>query len=128
MAGDVPSPLFVHLVDVAFVRRQIGFDLVLASAICHMLGPDENVELFGNVRAALVPGGRIVVHDFVLDDDKAGPRSGALFALNMLVGTLHGRSYSAEEYCTFLAKAGFEGAHTVPLPGPTDLVVARRPA
>ena len=104
------------------------FDLVLASAICHMLGPDENVALFRKIRAALAPGGRVVVHDFVLDDDKAGPRSGALFALNMLVGTLHGSSYSAEEYCAFLAQAGFEGARTVPLPGPTDLVVAARPA
>ena len=29
MACDVLSPLFVHLVDVSFVRRDIGFDLVL---------------------------------------------------------------------------------------------------
>ena len=105
-----------------------GFDLVLTSAICHMLGPDENVELFRKVRAALVPGGRIVVHDFVLDADKAGPRSGALFALNMLVGTVQGRSYSAEEYCSYLAQAGFQDARMVPLAGPTDLVVAVRPA
>ena len=53
-----------------------------------------------------------------------------LFDTHTHIGTARhsGRSYSAEEYCMFLAAAGFEGAHTVPLPGPTDLVVAARPA
>ena len=105
-----------------------GFDLVLVSAICHMNGPDENVAMFRQARAALNPGGRIVIHDYVLDDDKAGPRAGALFALNMLVGTQNGSAYSAAEYCSWLSQAGFESARMVALPGPTDLVLAARPA
>jgi (2Fe-2S) ferredoxin/SAM-dependent methyltransferase len=104
-----------------------GFDLVFVSAICHMNGPEENRSMFRKIHAALVPGGQIVVQDFVLDDDKAGPRSGALFALNMLVGTRHGSAYSGAEYCGWLSETGFEAARMVPLPGPTDLVVARRP-
>jgi (2Fe-2S) ferredoxin/predicted O-methyltransferase YrrM len=103
-----------------------GFDLVLLSAICHMNGPAENVALFRKAHAALTSGGQIVVHDFVLDDDRAGPRSGALFALNMLVGTPHGSSYSGAEYAAWLAEAGFDSPRRVPLPGPTDLMVAGR--
>ena len=103
-----------------------NFDLVLLSAICHMNGPEENLALFRKAHAALVPGGQLVVHDFVLDDDKAGPRSGALFALNMLVGTPHGSSYSGPEYAAWLSEAGFAGARMVALPGPTDLMIAVR--
>jgi len=104
-----------------------GFDLVFVSAICHMNGPEENRAMFRKIRDALVPGGQIVVQDFVLDDDKTGPRTGALFALNMLVGTRHGSAYSGAEYRSWLGETGFESARMIPLPGPTDLVVAVRP-
>jgi hypothetical protein len=90
-----------------------------------MLDADGNVQLLRRARAALAAGGRVIIHDFVLDDDKAGPRSGALFALNMLVGTPGGGAYSAAEYAAWLAAAGFETARFVPLPGPTDLMVGQ---
>ena len=103
-----------------------GHDLVLLSAICHMLGPDENRDLFRRAFEALVPGGRIVIQDHVMDGDKTSPRAGALFAVNMLVGTLAGATYSEAEYGGWLGEAGFTGVRRVPLPGPSDLVVAVR--
>jgi (2Fe-2S) ferredoxin/SAM-dependent methyltransferase len=120
----------VRTIDGDFHTDPLGrnFDLVLLSAICHMNGPEENVALFRKTHAALAACGQVVVHDFVQDDDKAGPRSGALFALNMLVGTPHGSSYSGAEYAAWLAQAGFANARMVPLPGPTDLMVAERAA
>jgi (2Fe-2S) ferredoxin/predicted O-methyltransferase YrrM len=104
-----------------------GYDLVFVSAICHMNSPDENRAMFRKALAALAPSGRLVIQDFVLNADKTGPRTGALFALNMLVGTRAGSSYSAEEYVGWLRETGFEEPRRVPLPGPTDLVIARRP-
>ncbi|MGE5645716.1 MAG: methyltransferase [Acidobacteriota bacterium] len=105
-----------------------GFDLVFISAICHMLSPRENREMFANSFAALAPGGRIVVQDFILEPDRTGPRHAALFALNMLVGTREGDSYTELEYATWLREAGFTGIERVNLPGPASLVLARRPA
>ncbi len=104
-----------------------GFDLALLSAICHMLGPDENRDLFRRAFAALAPGGRLVVQDHVMNDDKTAPRAGALFAVNMLVGTPGGASYSEAEYAAWLREAGFGPIRRIPLQGPTDLVVATRP-
>ena len=104
-----------------------GYDLVFASAICHMNGPDENRAMFRKAFAALAPSGRLVIQDFVLNPDKTGPKTGALFALNMLVGTRAGSAYSEGEYIAWLRDAGFEEARRLPLPGPTDLVIARRP-
>lgn len=77
--------------------------------------------------SALAPSGRVVIQDFILTPDKTGPKTGALFALNMLVGTRGGSSYSEEEYAAWLAEAGFQDVRRVHLPGPTDLAIARRP-
>jgi (2Fe-2S) ferredoxin/SAM-dependent methyltransferase len=126
-ASDVAERVRVVDGDLGRDAFGSGFDLVFLSAVCHMLDGDGVVQLLRRARAALAPGGRVVIHDFVLDDDKAGPRSGALFALNMLVGTPGGGAYSAAEYGAWLATAGFEAGRFVPLPGPTDLMVAVRP-
>jgi (2Fe-2S) ferredoxin/SAM-dependent methyltransferase len=105
-----------------------GYDLALVSAICHMLGPAENRDLFRRVCRALAPGGRIVIQDHVMDAGKTAPRSGALFAINMLVGTPNGSTYSEEEYAAWLHEAGFSDVRHMALVGPNDLLVAARPA
>ena len=104
-----------------------GYDLALLSAICHMLGPDEVRDLFRRVHAALVPGGRLVIQDHVMAEDRTAPRAGALFAVNMLVGTPSGGTYTEAEYAAWLGEAGFTGIRRVALTGPNDLMVAVRP-
>jgi predicted O-methyltransferase YrrM len=105
-----------------------GLDLVLISAICHMLSADENRELVAKSYAALGAGGRIAISDFILDPDRAGPRQAALFALNMLVGTRSGNTYTEEEYASWMREAGFAGIRRVALPGPAHLMIGARPA
>jgi len=103
-----------------------GWDLILLSAICHMLSPEENLDLLQRCRAALGPGGRVAIQDFLLEPDKTAPRQAALFSLNMLVGTPGGASYSRSEYAAWLAQAGFEEIRHVPLSGPSALMIGRR--
>ncbi len=99
------------------------YDLIFVSAICHMLGPAENQDLFRRCFAALAFGGRIVVQDFILKPDKTAPRYAALFALNWLVVTQNGGSYSEDEYSAWLHQAGFRDVRHVLLPGSTSLMV-----
>ena len=89
-------------------------------------GPDENRELLGRCHAATAPGGRIVIQDFILEPDRTAPKSAVLFALNMLVGTSAGNTYTEAEYASWLEAAGYAEAKRVRLPGPSSLVVARR--
>jgi len=103
-----------------------GYNLAFVSAICHMLSPDENQDLLRRCCAALAPGGRIVVQDFILEPDKTAPKSAALFALNMLTGTRAGSTYSEPEYAAWLDAAGFRNIRHVRLPGPASLMVAAR--
>jgi (2Fe-2S) ferredoxin/SAM-dependent methyltransferase len=116
-AGDLRTDDFGH-----------GYDLVLISAICHMLGPGENEELLLRIRKALGPGGRVAIQDFIVDPDGTAPAHAALFAVNMLVGTQAGRTYSEAEYTAWLQAAGYTGARRLALGGPSDLMVASRPA
>jgi len=85
-----------------------GYDLILASAVCHILDEAENQDLFRRCAAALAPGGRLVVRDFILEPDRTGPKEAALFALNMLTGTAHGNVYTEAEYRAWLEAAGFQ--------------------
>ena len=103
-----------------------GYDLVFVSAICHMLGPVENLDMLRKCFAALAPGGRVVIQDFILEKDKTTPLNAAMFSLNMLVGTERGSSYSEEEYADWLREAGFGEVRRIRLPGPTGLMIARR--
>jgi 3-hydroxy-5-methyl-1-naphthoate 3-O-methyltransferase len=103
-----------------------GFDLVLLSSICHMLGPDENRDLLGRSYRALAAGGRVVISDFLLEPDGTSPRQAALFAINMLVGTPSGSAYTEAEYASWLAAAGFTEIRREHLPGPADLMIGTK--
>ena len=100
------------------------YDLILLSAICHMLDAEQNQDLFRRCYRALARGGRIVIRDFILDPDKTAPRWVALFAINMLVGTKSGSTYTEAEYKTWLTSAGFEDFTRIDPAG--DLIVATR--
>lgn len=102
------------------------YDLLLLSAVCHMFSPEENRQLFERSYAALAPKGRLVISDFVLEADKTAPRFGALFALNMLVNTHAGSSYSEPEYNAWLKEAGFAETMRVRMPGPANLMIATK--
>lgn len=102
-----------------------GYDLVLLSAICHSYDAAGNRDLVARCHAALAPGGRLVIQDFVLDEDRTSPALAAQFAINMLVGTAGGRSYAESEYVAWMRDAGFDDVRRIRLPGATDLVVGR---
>jgi SAM-dependent methyltransferase len=103
-----------------------GYDLILLSAICHMLGEEENRDLLARCARALAPGGRVAIREFILDPDRAGPPGPALFALNMLVGTEHGNSYTEAEYRSWMEQAGLEEINRPEPAG--DWVIGRRVA
>jgi predicted O-methyltransferase YrrM len=99
----------VTLVAGDFYRDELpkGRDLAFVSAIIHQNSPEENLNLFTKVFRSLVPGGRIVIRDHVMEPDRAHPKEGAVFAVNMLVSTSGGRTYTYDEIKAGLAQAGF---------------------
>jgi (2Fe-2S) ferredoxin/predicted O-methyltransferase YrrM len=100
-----------------------GYDIIMLNAICHMFSEEQNLEIFRRARHALAPNGRLAVQDFILNPDKAGPQHAALFAVNMLVGTDAGATYSEAEYAGWMKAAGLTEVHRIKLSGPSDLIV-----
>lgn len=93
-----------------FYRDEIpgSHDLAFVSAIIHQNSPAQNVDLYRKIYRALQPGGRIVIRDHVMDPERTRPRAGAIFAVNMLVGTGGGNCYTFAEIADDLTQAGFE--------------------
>jgi len=90
-----------------------GHDLAFLSAIVHQNSHAQNIELYRKTFDALVPGGRVVIRDHIMSEDHTSPRSGALFAINMLCGTDVGGTYSFSETKEALACAGFEKVRAI---------------
>jgi predicted O-methyltransferase YrrM len=84
-----------------------GHDLAMLSAIIHQNSPAQNVELFRKVYRALVSGGRLIIRDHVMEPGRTRPKAGAIFAVNMLVNTEGGSTYTFDEIENGLEEAGF---------------------
>jgi SAM-dependent methyltransferase len=96
----------IHLVAGDFTAGlpEGPFHLAFLGSICHIYGEKENQRLFKRAATALVPGGRIAVMDFV----RGHHSFAAVFAVNMLVNTETGGTWTWEEYVTWLTDAGFK--------------------
>jgi predicted O-methyltransferase YrrM len=97
-----------------------SYDVVWLSHILHGEGPEDCELIIKRAVKTLKPGGLIMIHDFILNSDLAGPLFPALFSLNMLTGTEGGRSYSEEQIMDMLSKAGAKNLSRHPLRAPND--------
>ena len=88
-------------------RLPTGADFIWLSAITHQNSRQQNQRLFSKLYAALQNGGKLVLRDVVMDESRTRPRGGALFAINMLVATQSGGTYTFDEFRTDLLNAGF---------------------
>ncbi len=94
--------------------------------ILHSEGVERSRALLRRTHAALVPGGTIAIAEFLVDADRRGPMSGLIFAVNMLVNTESGNTYSFDEIAGWLTEAGFINPRQFSVPGPSPLVLATR--
>jgi len=83
------------------------YDAVFLSSIIHSFGDDDVLRLFRRLAPHVADGGRLLVRDFFVNEDRTGPEWPAVFSINMLVQTDGGRSYTVEETKSVLRGAGF---------------------
>jgi predicted O-methyltransferase YrrM len=107
--GDAGLLRRITLVAGDFYRDELpgGHDLAFVSAIIHQNSLDQNIALFAKVFRALTPGGRIIVRDHIMAPDRTRPVDGAIFAVNMLLATPGGGTYTYDEIREALVQAGF---------------------
>jgi hypothetical protein len=76
--------------------------------------------------AALNPTGHLVIQDFIVDEARTGPPFGVLFALNMLVGTAAGDTYTESEARQWMTEAGLSGVARADTAFGTTLLIGRK--
>jgi precorrin-6B methylase 2 len=86
-----------------------GADFAWLSAIVHQNSRAQNRALYAKIRSALAPAGALVIRDFVMNASRTQPPAGALFAVNMLVGTEGGGTFTFADFEEDLKSAGFAG-------------------
>lgn len=92
-----------------------GYDVVLLTNFLHHFDPPTNVKLLGKCRAALKPGGRAAVLEFVPNADRVTPPFPAAFSLTMLEGTPSGDAYTLRELTQMAMAAGYKNVQSHPL-------------
>ena len=102
------------------------YDAILVSNILHIYNPANNLKILRKCRDALREGGRVIIHEFVLDETKTRPQFAALFSLNMLIGTQEGASYSESEYRAWLEDAGFKHIRKIDLESNSSLIIGKK--
>ena len=113
--------------DLAQARFGEGHQLALLGNILHSEGVERSRALLRKTFAALAPGGTIAIAEFLPNDDRSGPLFPLIFAVNMLLMTDEGDTFSFEEIAQWLRDAGFENPRLVQAPGPSPIIVATRP-
>jgi SAM-dependent methyltransferase len=103
-----------------------GYDLVLLPNFLHHFDRARNVALLRKIAAALNPGGRVAIVEFVPHADRVSPPMAARFAFAMLANTPAGDVYTAGDLDAMLRESGFTSVTVQPLQGPQTLVVGTK--
>ena len=103
-----------------------GYDVATLGHILHSEGRHRSRKLLQKTANALNSGGTIAIGEWLVNDERTEPLNGLMFAVNMLVNTESGDTFSFNEIKRWLEDAGFKNARTLEAPGPSPLVLATK--
>ena len=113
--------------DLATADFGRGHDIATLGHILHSEGEQRGRALLKKTFEALAPGGTIAIAEFLVDDARTGPPVALIFAVNMLINTDEGDTWSFGEISGWLREAGFRDPRTIDAPGPSPLILATKP-
>ncbi len=100
-----------------------GGDTYLLKTVIHDWDDEQSCAILRNVRAAIAPGGKVLLFEMVLPEG-APNHLGLVLDLEMLVAA-GGQERTRREYAQLLSQAGFELQRVVPTTSPLAIVEAR---
>lgn len=104
-----------------------GFHVATLGHILHSEGIARSKTLLQKVFDALAPGGTIAIAEWLTNEERTAPPHALVFALNMLVNTEQGDTFSFGEIAGWLQEAGFTDIRSFDAPGPSPLILATKP-
>ena len=112
--------------DAFTVSFPSGFDAALVTNFLHHFDDATCTSFLKKVHAALKPGGRVAVLEFVPNQDRVSPPIPARFSLTMLSNTTSGDAYTFAELQQQLESAGFRNVSAHALPTPQTILLAQK--
>ncbi len=103
---------------------QEKYDLVMAGYICCSEGQEASQDLLAKCYRALKSGGRLVIADFLPDDERKEAVFPLILAVVLACGATHGNAFTLAEYRRWLTEIGFKKIETLETPTPSPLIVA----
>jgi ubiquinone/menaquinone biosynthesis C-methylase UbiE len=104
-----------------------GYDIATLGHILHSEGEGRSRRLLRKIFRALKSGGTIAIAEWLVNDDRTEPLPSLMFAVQMLVNTEKGDTFSFNEIKNWLEEAGFKKVRKLKAPGPSPLVLATKP-
>ena len=104
-----------------------GYDIATLGHILHSEGEDRSRRLLSKIFRALKSGGTIAIAEWLVNNDRTKPLPSLMFAVQMLVNTEKGDTFSFNQIKNWLEEAGFEKVRKLEAPGPSPLVLATKP-
>lgn len=104
-----------------------GHQVATIGHILHGIGVKRSQQLLRKTFAALAPGGTVAIMEFLANDQRTGPPAALIFAVNMLVNTEAGDTFTFAEISDWLQHAGFINPRLLDVPAVSPLVLATRP-
>ncbi len=101
-------------------------DVIVMGHILHDWDLAQKQALVRKAHAALAPGGRLLVYDAIIDDERRENVFGLLMSLNMLIETPGGFDYTGAEAMNWMREAGFRAARVEALPDAHSMVIATK--
>jgi acetylserotonin N-methyltransferase len=115
-AGNVTNRVGTLAVDMFREPWPQGYDAVFFSNVWHDWNFKTCAWLAERTYEILPQGGRIMLHEMLLDDDGCGPATAASFSMLMLLAT-QGQQFTFNELKEILEKAGFTRVESTPTSG-----------
>ena len=103
-----------------------GYDVALVTNFLHHFDQATCTRFLQKINAALTPGGRVAVLEFVPNPDRVSPPMPAGFSVTMLAGTPSGDAYTFAELRQQLEDAGFSNVSAHALPTPQTILLAQK--
>jgi ubiquinone/menaquinone biosynthesis C-methylase UbiE len=113
--------------DIGKVDFGSGYEIATLGHILHSEGRERSRRLIKKVFKALAPDGTIVIGEFVPNDQRTGPPNALIFAVNMLVNTEQGDTFTFTEMSQWLREAGFRNPRLLDAGGVSPLILANKP-
>src|SRR5437899_7015586 len=104
-----------------------GYDVATLGHILHSEGEERSRRLLKKTFGALKSGGTIAIAEWLVNDDRTEPTHSLMFAVQMLVNTERGDTFSFNEIKSWLEEARFKRVRKLEAPGPSPLILATKP-